>query len=305
MVAAGVPRERALRAATADAWRYLGRPREGGVIEVGARADLVLVASDPLRSPLPLLPEGVMVRGTWLSRSELDARLADIRKRSARASDPWAGAPRLAGGDAAREARYDMVIRGTIVGRERLVVGRAGSRAAGERTITGQIADRGAGIDGVDTSYVVGPDRATVTSTYHTMKVEMTGTITAGRLTVTGTDLAGQALSLSQPVPPGAFLSAPGIGGAMRLVDRLLGMKPGAKRVLTSLALAYSPSAAIVSARHQVERRPDAGGNRVFAVTTTQGGSTVSAKLVVDSAGLIVSQTLGPPVATTIRRSRP
>ncbi|HEX4452687.1 MAG TPA: amidohydrolase family protein [Kofleriaceae bacterium] len=47
LVAAGVPRQRVLCAATADAWRYSGRPHEAGVIEVGARADLVLVAPLP------------------------------------------------------------------------------------------------------------------------------------------------------------------------------------------------------------------------------------------------------------------
>jgi imidazolonepropionase-like amidohydrolase len=49
-VAAGVPRPQVLRAATADAWRYLGQPHEAAVIEPGARADLLVVASDPLRA---------------------------------------------------------------------------------------------------------------------------------------------------------------------------------------------------------------------------------------------------------------
>jgi hypothetical protein len=46
----GVPRPQVLRAATADAWRYLGQPHEAAVIEPGARADRLVVASDPLRA---------------------------------------------------------------------------------------------------------------------------------------------------------------------------------------------------------------------------------------------------------------
>jgi hypothetical protein len=78
MVAAGVPRAQVLRAATAGAAEYLGAPHEAGVVEVGALADLLLVASDPLAEPLPLIPDGVIVRGTWLARAELEAKLAKV-----------------------------------------------------------------------------------------------------------------------------------------------------------------------------------------------------------------------------------
>jgi hypothetical protein len=50
------------------------------------------------------------------------------------------------------------------------------------------------------------------------MTVDLAGKVIAGKLVVTGVDLTGQAVSLSQPVPAGAFLSAPGIGGSIRLV---------------------------------------------------------------------------------------
>lgn len=80
MVAAGVPRAQVLRAATAGASAFLGAPHESGVVEVGARADLLLVSTDPLQAPLPLVPDGVIVRGKWLARGDLEARLAEIGK---------------------------------------------------------------------------------------------------------------------------------------------------------------------------------------------------------------------------------
>jgi len=82
MVAAGMPRARVLRAATADAAAYLGTPRDFGIVEVGARADLLLVPQDPLTAPLPLVPDGVMVRGRWLPRAELEAKLAALVKQN-------------------------------------------------------------------------------------------------------------------------------------------------------------------------------------------------------------------------------
>ena len=299
MVAAGVPRPRVLRAATADAWRYLGLPGEAGVVAVGARADLVLVGSDPLAVPLPLVPGGVMVRGRWLPHDELEAELSDVAKHNALPKGRWDGAPPLAAsGKVVHQAQYDMAMAGTTVGEERLVVGLAG----GQHVIAGQIAEFGTW---VETSYKSGADSAAVTATYHTMRLELTGKITAGKLVVTGTDLAGKPVSLSAPVPAGVFLSAPGIGGAIQLVDRLAGMKPGSKRTLVSLALGYFPAIAIVSIRYEVARKPDRTGHWVFAFTATQSGARVTGELVADTAGFVVAQTLGPPINKSFTRKLP
>lgn len=83
LVAAGFPRPRVLRAATADAAKFLGAPNEAGVIAVGARADLLVLPVDPLSVALPLIPDGVMVRGRWMPRDRLEAALADIKRRNA------------------------------------------------------------------------------------------------------------------------------------------------------------------------------------------------------------------------------
>jgi len=296
IVAAGVPRPRVLRAATADAWRYLGKPREAGVVEVGARADLVLVASDPLTAPLPLVPDGVMVRGRWLPRGELEARLAEIATHKAPPNDRWQGAPPLAAqGKRRYQARYDTAIAGTMVAQERLAVDVVG----GERRIVGDVADFGSR---TETSYEVGRATATVRSSYHTMTVALAGNITAGKLVVTGTDLTGKSVSRSEPVPAGAFLSAPGIGGALQLAEQLAGWKPGTKRTLTSLEIGYFPAVGIVSTRYQVERRPDGHGHRVFTVSATQSGTTVTGQIEIDDAGFLVAQALGPPFNTSVTR---
>lgn len=294
IVAAGVPRPRVLRAATADAWRYLGQPREAGVIEVGARADLVLLASDPLATALPLVPDGVMVRGRWLPRGELASRLADIARRDTPPGDHWADAPPLAvEGKPVQHAQYDIAIAGKQVGAERLVVAVVG----GKRAIVGQIFDPGTW---VETTYRVAPDTSTVTGVYHTMTVDLAAKLTAGTLVVTGMDLTGKPVSLHASVPAGAFLSGSGIGGMLPLVDRLAGMAPGTRRTLTSLELGYFPAIAIVTARHEVERRPDIGDHRVFRVATTRGTATLTSELVVDGNGLVVEWTDGPPVDTRL-----
>ncbi len=74
--AAGLTPFEVLRAATADPARCLDRSDEFGTIEVGRRADLVLLDENPLERLGGLSdPAGVMVRGRWFDRSELRPRL--------------------------------------------------------------------------------------------------------------------------------------------------------------------------------------------------------------------------------------
>jgi hypothetical protein len=80
LVKAGLSPYQALRAGTADAARWLGLGDRAGVVREGAVADLVLVLGNPLTDVAnALLVAGVMVRGRWLSRAELDDRVARVR----------------------------------------------------------------------------------------------------------------------------------------------------------------------------------------------------------------------------------
>jgi imidazolonepropionase-like amidohydrolase len=299
MVAAGVPRARVLRAATAGAAEYLGTPRAFGVVEAGARADLVLVAVNPLEALLPLVPDGVMVRGTWLPRAELEAKLAEITKRNAAppAQSRWDGVPPLpAEGKIVHQAHYDMTAAGKPIGEERLAVGVVG----GKRVIVAQEVAEFAGR--IVTSYKIGPDTTTLAMTSPFGSLQLAGQVTGGKLVATGTDRSGKPLSLSEPVPAGAFLSGAGIGSAIVLAEKLAGMKVGDKRQLASLELAYFPVASIAQVRYDVERKPDANGHRVFAIATTMGRNVASGELVVDDGGFVVSQTFGPPLNLTFTR---
>jgi len=70
-----------LRTATAAPAILLGREDEFGTIEVGKRADLVLVQENPLEGLATLgEPRGVCVRGRWLSGDQLDHMLARLAK---------------------------------------------------------------------------------------------------------------------------------------------------------------------------------------------------------------------------------
>jgi imidazolonepropionase-like amidohydrolase len=85
MEAAGVPRAAVLDAATRGPAEYFGRSHEFGRVAVGMRADLLLLEGNPLDDLHHLeRPAGVMVRGCWLSREEIDGQLEAIAERATR-----------------------------------------------------------------------------------------------------------------------------------------------------------------------------------------------------------------------------
>ena len=83
LVGVGVSQLEAHAAATRNAGafvrQYVDEEARFGTVEPGARADLILVAGDPL-ADLDLLrrPLGVMLRGRWLDREAIDALLDDL-----------------------------------------------------------------------------------------------------------------------------------------------------------------------------------------------------------------------------------
>jgi cytosine/adenosine deaminase-related metal-dependent hydrolase len=76
---AGFSRYDALRTATANVGRFLHEPGTG-MVQVGTRADLLLVEGDPLKD-LGVLrsPVGVMANSRWLDRAALDEMLRKAR----------------------------------------------------------------------------------------------------------------------------------------------------------------------------------------------------------------------------------
>ncbi|MGD1082172.1 MAG: amidohydrolase family protein [Candidatus Sulfotelmatobacter sp.] len=79
LVGSGLTPYEALRTATVNPAKFLGKEREFGTITVGKRADLLLVSADPLVDIHTLKnPVGVMVRGQWLPAEELQHSLSGL-----------------------------------------------------------------------------------------------------------------------------------------------------------------------------------------------------------------------------------
>ena len=81
LVAAGLTPYQALETGTRNVAMFFGTLSEGGTIEAGKRADLVLLDRNPLTDIRNTSRRaGVMLRGRWLPQSDIAARLAVIAK---------------------------------------------------------------------------------------------------------------------------------------------------------------------------------------------------------------------------------
>ena len=82
LVTAGLTPYQALEAATRNPAEFLGASREWGTIEAGKRADLVLLAADPLADIHNTTRiEGVAIGGRWLDRAALDGMIQAATRR--------------------------------------------------------------------------------------------------------------------------------------------------------------------------------------------------------------------------------
>lgn len=79
MVNAGLTPYQVLTAGTRNPAVYLNASKEFGTVEVGKRADLILVNENPLKDVANVAKRsGVVLRGQWMSESDLQKKLEEI-----------------------------------------------------------------------------------------------------------------------------------------------------------------------------------------------------------------------------------
>jgi imidazolonepropionase-like amidohydrolase len=128
LVGAGLSPLAALQAATRRGAELIGRPGELGRIAPGMRADLVLLDANPLDDIHHTRRiAGVMARGRYHDRRELDALLARLAAELAGPDDALRDGPALrVAGEPVFRGAYDITWRDVAFGEERIAVGRRG-----------------------------------------------------------------------------------------------------------------------------------------------------------------------------------
>jgi hypothetical protein len=126
LVGAGLSPYEAIRAGTRDAAEFLGWLDQIGTVSVGKRADLLLVDRNPLEDVAHVARiAGVVLRGRWLPRAELRARLEELAESYRRPPRRFAGLPLLPqDGQEEFSGRYELRQGPTVIGEERLAIHR-------------------------------------------------------------------------------------------------------------------------------------------------------------------------------------
>jgi len=297
LVAAGLTRRQALETATTNPARFLEKTGEFGVIAPGARADLILLASDPLIGPVPL-PDGIVLRGRWLPGNELRTRLTAIADSFTHPRQRNVPAPVIEGLESApgHEFHYEIEESGFVSGEERLVAGRAGGQrviVANQQLDDPVVTRHSYRLDAMSSAMVVERSYG---------KLQMALRVDGERLIGSGSSFRGKPIAFSVAFPKGAFLSANGTGGLIALAEQVKALPVGGKATIVGFEPSYSRNPNFRQMTFAVERKPDAGSNRTYAITKRFGNVEASGELVLDADDWPLLQSYGPPIDTVIRR---
>lgn len=293
LVGAGLSPLAALQAATRRGAELVGRPGELGRIEPGMRADLVLLDRSPLddiRNTRQIA--GVMARGRYHGRAELDAALARIAADFAGPQDPFRGAPALEiDGEPVFRAAYDVTWRGVAFGSERVAVGRRGAALE-------------VGIESVDLH-----DGETTRVRWRSgesgdgaaLTLELDGQIGRGRVDVErdagelharGTSLPGIAVAADRAIAAGSLLAPAALPSAAVLWrSRIVGLAAGQSIDLAELEVGVGSELDVGERALRIrrvedrDRDRDAGGHARVRVYEVVAPGRPRSELVTDAEG--------------------
>lgn len=291
LVASGLTPWQALRTATAAAGELQGE--RFGVLAVGARADLIIVGRDPLAAVGNLAdPEVVIVRGEVFRRDALVAAAA----LPVAGADPFAGlAPLASEGTPVVTARYEVLLRDTVLGHERAAVGRL---AGGGTVVHGQIRYRSP--RELTASYRVTADALDLV-TDALSPPEVVVRRAGGKVTARHGDRAPVEVEAGAE----AVLAPQSIGEFFRYGELLADLAVGATRELTAAEIVTEGSLAVEPGRYTFTREPDQGGQRVYTFAGSHGRLAVTGRLVVDTDGAPAEVTVSVMFGTFVTRRLP
>lgn len=294
LVRAGVSRRAVLEAATRGAAEFLGRAKDSGKVVVGARADLLLLPRNPLEHPLPLIPDGLVLRGHWHGHDDLVARAAldesDKQIDEARFAELMDGASPGA-------TRFRLRSAGATVGEERVF-----ATEPPDRRTTGQLVIDFAGSITVSYELAASSAKLSLKSSFASLAVDVV--VRSGVAELTGVGPNGRPVHMTRTVPAGGVLTIQGATTAVTLADKVRDVEVGGRREVVVVELSYLPSLRLGVTTYQLERLDDRGGRRVFEFSVPGSASRKarSGFIELDGRGGVASYRIDTPLAVEIER---
>jgi imidazolonepropionase-like amidohydrolase len=266
LVKSGLTPWQALRMATAAAAELVDKPGSFGVIAPNARADLIIVDGDPLRDISVLAkPSLVVVRGKQHKRDDLVAAL-----KQKPTGDPFAALPVLeAEGTKVATARHDILMNGSVIGRERAVLSKLDD---GTRVVSGQAV--------YDTPQAVFQYRATPDSVKFSdgLEVKRNGTKVVAKL------VKGDPIELTTAAD--AVIGPQSIAEFVWYADRLAKTAVGKSVTMTAAEVMIDSNVRLDPATYTFKRVADAEGRRSYEMTGKLGKLDFTGTFNVDADGI-------------------
>lgn len=286
LVAAGLSPYEALRSATAAPARFLGA--DFGTVEVGMRADLLMLDANPLENvDATRTLEGVLISGRWHAAGELAKRLADLKARMATPSDPVAGLAPVPG-----SLTYEVRSDDATLGAERVVVD--GSRVRAQAI--GYAGDEpGAARDRLTI------DGATLTLEAERAEGRVSADVHGSRVRARFADLPETELDVG--LGDDVVLVGPWVASWVAIAARVADLRVGQSRELHEVVL--DPLDTPTTGTLTITRKPDANGVRVLAFVDDRanGAQPTPGTITLDARGLVAIE-ITNDVSGTVREVR-
>lgn len=305
LVQAGLTPYEAIKAGTCDAAQFFNATQEFGTIEVGKRADLILVNGNPLQDISNLShPTGVMVRGQWFTEMQLQNMLDELMATYPVTEKRLGNMPPLPSeGQHIIAGRYQVRLSNTIIGEERFNLEK---KTRGNLVIFSR-------------SIVNAPPRLDVFSMrleldesggeslkFESDRLEGRGTAEMMRKNMRTIEITakmpGQAeIRLEKDVAEDAILGCPLISSYVAVDNRISSLEVGQETAFPMIRFEVDPEFEIIEAKFSVERKDDVekkeGNDKVlrsYAIKDIRRNASYEAALVMDGQGRPVSfETIG------------
>lgn len=261
LVDAGLSPYEAIKAGTRDAAEFLNRLHDFGTVEVGKKADLILVAANPLESVENVSKRvGVMVHGEWYTEEQLEGILEKLvesykldQKRIATAFDPDLGESK------ARDVyRYVVKSTDTELGEERLLVQESSN---GYLLASQQVLNSPPHLDNFKMQLAIDMDWIPWSLEFQSSTSEGNSIIHVKRkeetADITGTWPDGETIQLEKKCPRDYLLGSSLFGSYLLIGKHARKLGLGEKMELKMLRLETDPEMGFTEATFRVERKPD------------------------------------------------
>ena len=295
LVSAGLSPYEAIRAGTRDSAEFLDALDEFGTIEVGKRADLILLDANPLRNVDNVSRRvGVTVRGKWFREEELVGMLNQLAATYEIKEERLASLfqPFPVEGETQFSSRYQIKSTETLLGEERFVVQKL--RRDGYQITSQALINVPPRINNFRMRMELDENWTPKRLSFESETSEGNGKVNMekkqGTVTIQGNQPEGLEFQIERIEAEDVLLGSPLLSSYVPIIQRLQLLKVGEKASLRMLKLDNEPELDFLEVALEVERKNDVekagadGGRlvRIYRFVDTRNNASYTGTLILE-----------------------